>query len=279
MTNLAGIQSNIQLVRSLSNDLAGYLYSLPDEVWRNASSYGSACELWKIADVVSHLILESQANYQSIERALKGQTSPPMGYHHLKGEEYLEQVTSIRIAYHEDVFPEFNTSCRRLNTLISSLNPESYVDPVWHRRSVMPIYRLIEHRILELALHGWDITYGFNRQAQLTKQAKSFLKRTMKLWLNMMFRGSTPLVVPIIYRFDLTDSPEDCYDIVINGEGFNIISCTDNKATVTFHVSTNDYILFLTSRLPFMRSVRRGYITFEGEEGVASEFTDWFMPL
>ncbi len=279
MTDLMGIQSNIQLLRTLSNDLAGYLYSLPDEVWRDARSYGSGCEQWNIADVVSHLILESQANYQSIERALKGQTSPPMGYHHLKGEEYLERVISVRIAFHEDVFPEFNTSCRRLNTLIASLNPEAYRDPAWHSRTIMPISRLIEHRILELALHGRDIEYGFNRQAQLNTRVESFLKKTMKSWLSIMFRSSTRLTVPIIYRFDLTDSPEDGHDIVINGEEFNIMPSTQNTATVTFHLSTNVYILFLMSRLPFSRSVRRGYLTFDGEERIASEFNNWFIPL
>ena len=94
-----------------------------------------------------------------------------------------------------------------------------------------------------------------------------------------MFRSSTRLTVPIIYRFDLTDSPEDGHDIVINGEEFNIMPSTQNTATVTFHLSTNVYILFLMSRLPFSRSVRRGYLTFDGEERIASEFNNWFTPL
>ena len=279
MTEPDEVKSHIQLMRDLSNELAAYLYTLPDDVWRDAERYASACDQWKMADVVSHLILEGQANFQSIERALKGHTSPPMGYHHLEGQEKVDRVRLVRVAYDEDLFPEFNTSCRRLNSLLASLGPDQHHTPTWHVQSVMPVSELIEHRIVELAVHGWDVRYGLDRSAGMSQKAVPFLIGWMERWLPTAFQRGNDTEKPIVYRFRLNDPVTESCDVVIRDGKIQIQSSDDAEASVTFHCDTDTYILFGMGRLPFARSVRRGRLSFDGDEALASKFTEWFKPI
>ena len=160
MTTDEKVKAHVQLVRELSSELAAYLYTLPDDVWRYAEQYGSPCEHWKVADVVTHLISGASTYSLSLSRAIKDETSPPMGYRQRSAEEVLESLVSLRISYYDDLFPEFNASCRRINTLLIDLKPDDYEKSVWHPLTVIPISRLIDYRILELAVHGWGCRYA-----------------------------------------------------------------------------------------------------------------------
>ena len=73
------VKNQIQLVRELSNELAVFIYGLPEDVWRDAEQYGSACDQWKVADVITHLISGASTYSLSISRAMENKTAPPMG--------------------------------------------------------------------------------------------------------------------------------------------------------------------------------------------------------
>lgn len=279
MTSVNRAKERIGLVRQLSNELAAYLYTLPEDVSRDPDKYASACDQWKIADVAAHLVSEAIECHLSIDRGLKGDISPPMGYRHLEGKEAVEYVISLREAFDEDVFPEFNTTCRRLNGRLASLKPAEYGVPVWRPKGAVPISSLIDSRALELAIHGWDIRYGLDRAAKLSQGALAFLTDAIGHWFRAGFQKNDALGAPIRYRFRLNDPVTDAYDVSIFGDEFDLTPSNDTQADVTFRCDTETYILFGTGRLPFARSVRRGLLQFEGDPGLASQFTDWFRPL
>jgi len=279
MTDPERIAGHIQLIRELSNDLASYLHSLPDDVWRNADQYASGCDRWKMADVVTHLIWNALSYTIGIPPAIEGRTVPPMGYVPLQGQEEVERIISLRFAYDEDLFPEFNASCRGLNTLLASLQPDDYQACAWHPRGTVSVSRLIEHRLLELAVHGWDIRYGLDRSATLNQKALPFLTDWMGQWLSAVFEKNDSLETPISYRFHLNDPITESYDVVVAGDDFRLQRSDQSKADVTFHCDTDTYLLLSMGRLPFARSVRRGRLSFEGNEERASAFTKWFRPL
>ena len=91
------VNSQIQLVRELSNELAGYLYRLPDDVWRVADQFGSPCDQWKVADVITHLITGATNYSMYISRAVDGLTAPPMGYNKKSADEALLSLVSLRV--------------------------------------------------------------------------------------------------------------------------------------------------------------------------------------
>lgn len=270
------VKANIQLVRGLSNELAAYLHTLPDNIWRNADDYPSNLEGWKIADIVTHLIMGANTFVQSITNALQGNSSAPMGFNpSASDEERIGYLQELREAYYEDLFYEFNASCLRLNSLMVSLEPESYELPSWHRFFTLPVKNLIDIRASELAVHGWDIRYPIDRSSKLSERAVPFLLDWLPRWLYTGFQKGDTLDTPLRYRFDLSDA-EGGYDIVITGEKFRHMPSEDADADVTFTCDADTYILFCMGRLPFNRSVRRGRLSFEGDEKLASGFMDWF---
>lgn len=266
---------HVRLVRELSNGLAVYLRSLSNDVWRDPERYPSGCSQWKVADVVAHLNWKAHDAALSIQRALKSDVSPPMGYTPVGKDEEAERIVTARIAYDEDLFPEFNVGCRRLNTLLASLGPEHSDLHAWHLGSEAPLSRLVEYRASELAIHGWDVRYGINKTAGLDEMSREFLMEGLPDRLMYTFHGASDMTGRTRYRFQLA---AERYDVVISPDGCDVQHSADETPDVTFTCDVDTYILFAIGRLPFARSVRRGRLSFEGDEASASQFPEWFGP-
>ena len=278
MANAATVRQNIQIIRALSNDLAGFLHTLPDDVWRDPDTYASACAEWKVADVVTHLIAIAGMKTMSVQNALRGRASPPMGYKRKSAEERLQELVGLREAYYEDIFYEFNASCLRLNSLLVGLEPEQYDLPAWHPAIVMDVARLIELRLMELAVHGWDIRYGFDRNAKINPAAIPFLKGWLPNWLRASFRPPADMEGGARFRFDLTDSDGEAYDLDVRADSFSLERADlSADADVAVSLDSSAYILFLMGRVNLRRSVRRRQIGVEGDMEVAARFGEWFV--
>ena len=271
------VEEKIRIIRALSNDLAGFLYTLPEDVWRDADVYASACDRWNMADVVAHLIDVANNFTLSIERAVSGNVSPPMGHRQLTSDEWVQSVISLRDAYGEDLFPEFNTACLRFNRLIMDLEPDQYELPAWHPFRVMTVERLIDLRAMELAVHGWDVRYGIDRSAAINPVAVPFLKGWVHRWLAAGFRPRPASDPEAKLRFVLTDAGDESYDLTVRSNDFSL-DTTDQTAAVdaTLELDSSSYILFLMGRLPLRRSVRRGRIALQGDQDLAEQFPEWF---
>ena len=282
MADPATVRQNIQAVRALSNDLAGFLHTLPNDVWRDPDTYASACAGWKVADVVTHLIAIAGMKTMSIQRALRGDSSPPMGYRPRSAEERFQELIGLREAYYEDIFYEFNASCLRLNSLLVSLEPDQYDLPAWHPAAVMGVSRLIELRVMELAVHAWDIRYGFDRNVGINPVAIPFLKGWLPNWLRASFRPPADMEDGATLRFDLTDSDGEAYDLKVRPDSFSlepadISAHTDPAAAIS--LDTSAYILFLMGRVNLRRSVRRRQIALDGDMETAAKFSEWFVGI
>ena len=277
MPDTNSVQENIDIVRALSNETAAFLNTLPDAVWRDPDRFASGCENWNVGDVIAHLIDQANHTTLSVERALRNDIAPPLGYRPLTPDEANQQLFELRIAFDEDLFPEFNASCLRLNRLLAGLEPEHYDFDAWHASGVRSVARLIEYRALELAVHGWDLKYAFDRSASLSPSAVPFLMAWLEAWLGAAFRGADNLESPVRLRFDLYTS--ESFDLVVEDDGFTLEPSTSHEANVAIYVSVNDYILLLTGRLPMRRMVRRGRVRLEGNEDLAYKLGDWFGPV
>ena len=277
MANPEAVKERIQLVRGLSNELAGFLHTLPENIWRNPNDYASPCKGWMVADVITHLILGASRFGLSIENALNGTSSAPMGYTPMTGPQALEMLVRTREAIYEDLFYDFNASCLRLNTLLVSLEPEAFEREAWHPLFKTSVAHLIDLRASELAVHGWDIRYPMDRSATLSEMAVPYLKNDfLWRWLYSAFQKGEALPEPVIFRFRLTDGDDESYDVAVSGDGFRLEPSSGADADVTFVVDTDTYILFCMGRLSLNRSVRRGRIVLEGNADTASQFGQRF---
>ena len=278
-TCASSVPENIQLVRALSNEMAAFLRTLPDEVWRDAEQFASACERWTMADVVAHVIDGANDYTLSVRRALTGSIAPPLGHRTLSTDERTAQVVALRTAFDEDLFPEFKASCLRLNRLFVELTPEQHGLPVWHPAGALRVSQLIELRVVELAVHAWDVRYGIDRSAGLSPVAIPFLKGFLGRWLEYAFRRPEGLETPIRFRYLLSDADAEGWDLAVTGDGFSLCPRDSEVADVTFTCDTDSFLLLLMGRLPLRRTVRRGRIVLEGDLEVAARFDEWFGPV
>ena len=274
-------ERNVQTVRALSNDLAAFLAGLPEGIWRDPDAYASACAGWSVADVVTHLIQIATLKTLSVERALNGDVSPPMGYRRMDADERRRSLTALRDAFHEDIFPEFNVSCLRFNRLAASLAPDQYALPAWHPAAEMTVSRLIGLRLMELAVHGWDIRSGFDRNAAINPLALPFLKSWLSNWLRAGFRPPRDLARPTTLRFALTDAPPaDSRDLIVRPDDFALSAAdTDANADATISLDSSAYVLFLMGRIPPRRAIRRRQIALDGDQTAAERFGEWFAGI
>ncbi len=280
MADSATVKQNIQTIRALSNDLAGFLHTLPGDVWRDPDTYASACDQWKVADVVTHLVTISNMKTMSIRSALRGNISPPMGYERKSAEERLQELINLREAYYEDIFYEFNASCLRLNSLLVELEPDQYDLAAWHPARVMDVSRLIELRLMELAVHAWDIRCVFDRSAKINPVAAPFLKGWLPNWLRASFHKPADLEDNVTFRFDLTDSEEEAHDLKVRADSFSLEPADlSTDADVVISLDSSAYILFLMGRVNLRRSVRRRQIGLEGDMELANKFSEWFVGI
>jgi uncharacterized protein (TIGR03083 family) len=279
MSEKENVPQQIQLIRQLSNELAAFLYQLPEGVWRQADQYASPCEKWTVADVVTHLVVVANDFTSSILRGRRGQATPPMGFRPMSADERTVELVRLRDSYYEDLFPEFNASCRTLNKLLLELKPEEYDMPVWLIAGESTVSTMIAVRALELALHGWDIKSPFDRSAPLNKSAIPLLKTWVPRWLGAGFQKGERLGSSVTFRFALDDSAGECYDVRVTGDAFTHAHASNADADVSLSLDTDGYILFCYGRLPLGRSVRRGRIVVEGDQELAATFGDWFKPL
>ena len=140
-------------------------------------------------------------------------------------EEWIESIISLRDAYGEDLFPEFNVSCLRFNRLVMDLEPDQYELPAWHPFRVMTVERLIDLRAMELAVHGWDVRYGIDRSAAINPVAVPFLKGWVPRWLRACFRPRPESDPEAKLRFILTDAADESYDLTVGADDFSLDAC------------------------------------------------------
>ena len=273
------VRHRIQLVRGLSNEMAAYLHSLPSDIWRDAERYPSGCGQWNLADVVAHLVYGALGQAIVIRRALRSELSPPMAYRPLCGADGVDHIVRLREAYGEDLIPEFNATCKELNSAFVELAPESYDLPAWPHAGESSISALIDERAVELAIHGWDIRYGIDRWARLSELAVPFIKAWAEENIAARLRSGSAPARPITYRFLLEEAPTESRDIVVSADRVHIGPPSTRDADVTFRCDANAYLLLMLGRLPFSRYIRRGRLTVAGDEMLAKRFSDWFQPM
>ena len=72
---MESFEERAKLYKSESERFQNYLKNLPDSEW----SRQSACDEWTVADVVAHLVGNSEFYAGTVARGLQGESSPPEG--------------------------------------------------------------------------------------------------------------------------------------------------------------------------------------------------------
>ena len=267
----------IDLVNAEAGRLADYLQGMKAESW----SQDSACQGWKIGDVVAHLSIAASTWAGSLTRAASGDSEPTQGQSYLgagvRGSEIIANAATAHFQEKgSELLSEFTQGYEELQQVMTTLKPEDWDKPCFHRRGKMPLHQFVALRVQELAVHGWDIRAGLDSSAAISEETLPQTVTMVPRWLRTAFVLGLALPTPVRFRFDVTGARKIGEDVVVNGKGYEVQAAGTVQADATFRCDTSNYILLVFGRIGVDAGVSSGRLSIEGSQERASEFTSWF---
>ena len=268
----------IDLVNLEADRLREFLSDLDEQGW----SRDSACEGWKVEDVVGHLTAGAESWANSITRAVAGEANPPPGQEFLaSGDRGSDVISQAAISARQQLGPNllegYSNGHSRLRQVLSSLGPEDWDKPCYHRRGQMPLQDYVSIRVQELAVHGWDIRSSRDKSAELWDESLPVLVGKVPRWLRTAFRPGLGLPTPIRFRFDVSGPVPVQEDVLVTGDGFQVETSGESQPDVTFHSNTGNYILLIFGRLDLEEASDSGRLVIGGARDRAAHYTAWFQ--
>jgi len=280
-------EERAKLLQSESQKFQQYLTGLPDDAW----SKQSACDLWRVEDVVAHLVGNAEFYASTVERGLKGEFDPPEGRppagtgHPSVG---AAGTAAGAIANREKLggklLSTLEARTNHLVELLTGLNEEDRQTPCYHPGSIVPAGNFVDLRFKELALHQWDIRSALEPGVSLVPGSLS----SMVLLLNESFASGSirwafwsgpALDQPVRYRFDVQEPVPFRADILVEGDKFRFEKSSGDSADVTFRCGTGTLALMMSGRLDASEAISQGSLEVEGDAASAARFGQWFKGI
>src|SRR5262249_25937275 len=165
-------------------------------------------------------------------------------------------------------------SHHQLQDLMSSLSPKDWETPCGRDRR--PAHQFLTARLIELAMHAWDI---WSRHAPtrplFAASVPLFLERLPGL-VARNARPDTQLPTPLRYRFAVTGAMPSQHDIVLEGEAVRMEPAGTTTADVRCQCAPEMFFLLMYGRLPPQTAVARGRLVVEGTRDPMATWGSWF---
>jgi uncharacterized protein (TIGR03083 family) len=285
--NMITWEERAKLLQAESQRFQQYLNGLPDDAW----SKQSACDLWRVEDVVAHLVGNAEFYASTVERGLKGESDPPEGRpaagtgHPSLG---AAGTASGAIANREKLGGELLSALEartyHLVQLLTGLSEEDRAKPCYHAGGIVPAGNFVDLRFKELALHQWDIRSALESGVNLVPGSlhsmvvlltESFASGSIR-WA---FWSGPALDQPVRYRFDVREPAPFKADIVVEGDKFSFEECSTGSADVIFRCDTGTLALMMYGRLDASAAISQGSLEVEGAGELAARFSQWFKGI
>ncbi len=276
------LQDRVELVRSETERLQGYLQTLAPDAWGRPS----ACDGWTVADVVAHVVFVAEFWVDTISRGIQDDASSPKDKPPGEAEnvpsvdEYFAQrAKARREELGEQLLPAFSAVCGQVNALFAGLGSEVWEKPCafWRSRT-LPVREIIIVGIQELAVHGWDIRSNLEPSAQLDPTIVPVLleriPRRPAPW-GTEFRGNPGQPDRLRYRFEMTGPGASNQDIVIEGGAGRMEPAGPDAANITIRCDTGTFVLLMYGRLTLESASGDGRLMVQGELVLTSAFDRW----
>ena len=276
-----------KLLQSESQRFQKYLSELPDDAW----SKQSACELWRVADVVAHLVGNAEFYAATVERGLNGEFEPPEGRpvagtgHPSQGAAgTAEGAIANRERLGDNLLSTLEARTNHLIQLLAGLSPEDRDKPCYHPGGIVPAGNFVDLRFKELALHQWDIRSALEPGAGLAPDSlpsmvvlmtESFASGSIR-WA---FWPGPALDQPVRYRFDVSEPAVFKADILVEGDKFRFEEMSASAADISFRCDTGTLALMMYGRMDASAAIAQGKLEVDGDGELAAQFGRWFKGI
>ena len=284
---LGSFEERASLYRSESETFQEYLKALPEEAWGRQS----ACDEWKVADVVAHLVGNSEFYAGTVARGLQGESSSPegrpeagTGHPSLSAAALAKSSIAARERLGDRLLSTYIEKDNHLIQLLTGLSPEDQVKPCYHPGSIVPAANFVDLRFKEVVLHQWDIQSAIEEKAALSPAGLASMVILIKESfasgsLRWAFWAGPPLDHPVRYRFEVKSPVPVTVDIVVEGDKFRYEEAPQGTADVTFRCHTHIFALLMYGRMPAAEAMAAGHLAVDGDSKLAEQFSQWFKGI
>jgi uncharacterized protein (TIGR03083 family) len=272
-------EHRIKLIQAESEQLGHYLHTLSADAWTQPS----ACQAWAVRDVVGHLILGAELYTNVITRGLQGNVSPLAGWpaagtaNAASASALLDQLSvARRESLGAQLLPTFHATDEHLCQLLAGRHSQAWNTPCYHPAGLLPVRTLVDFRLGEVVMHGWDIRSRFDACAALSPTSLPAFLDVLRVAIGWAFWPGTHYATPVRYRFALTGSMPTALDIVVAENQARLEPAGTVPAHVRYRCDTATFVLLMYGRLPLAGALATGRLWMDGEAELVTAFAQWF---
>jgi uncharacterized protein (TIGR03083 family) len=225
----------------------------------------SACAGWTNADVVAHLTWASGYFADLLERALQGDTSPPPDLpppSPARRQRIAELAQAARTELGGSLREAFQGGNQALGAAFARLEADDWDRPTAHRTG--SVRRLVQTRLNELAVHGWDIQSVLEPPGHLRDASLPVLLDLIGRWFELLFTPDPAQTRPWRVRFDYLSREIASRDLVIGASTVSFEPTSGEAADLVLHTHPEVTILLAMGRIDPARAVQTYGLTTSG---------------
>jgi len=272
-------EHRVKLIQAESEQLGHYLHTLSADAWLQPST----CQGWAVRDVVGHLILGAELYTSVISRGLQGNITPLEGLpaagtaNAASASALLDQLSvARRESLGAQLLPTFHATGAHLCELLAGRHPQAWNTPCYHPAGLLPVRTLVDLRLGEVVMHGWDIRSRFDPCAGLSPSSLPAFLDVLRVAMGWAFWPGTQYATPVRYRFALTGSVPAQLDIVVADNQAYLEPAGTAYADVHCCCDTATFVSLMYGRLPVPDALATGHLEMDGEAELITAFAQWF---
>ena len=260
--------SRVSLVKSETERLSAYWRSFSDARWE----VDTFCPGWRACHAVSHLATGGEFYANSVRRALEGlPPEPPYGsnvkeFFAIRGARGEELMALPR----EEMMDAFDASAAEVNDALADITEGDLGKLGFHPRGLTRIDAWIGLRLVELAMHDWDIRYGEDAEVCVSSEGvegiMTFLPSTQRRLFGV--RENPPFDGRFLF---CSADPDREWTLTVAGEKAENTADVSGAHDATITADGEAHLLLLYGRAKRGEAEASGRLTIEGNTELANE--------
>jgi hypothetical protein len=188
----------------------------------------------------------------------------------------VQRVIAYRERLGDQLLATFTGRTAHFYQLLQSLGPQDWEKPCYHPLGLRPAQQFITMRLIELAMHAWDIQSALDPTAALFPDSLPvFMERVPGIVSLLRMQPDVRRLGPLRCRFTVTGAVPSQYDLLMTADQVRVESSGATAADVTCRCDTETFVLLMYGRLAPQAAVVNERLVVEGDRGLLTVGT-WF---
>jgi predicted lipid carrier protein YhbT len=180
------------------------------------------------------------------------------------------------ISLGEQLLPAFCSSSAHLSQVFAGVGPQCWDAICYHPGALVPAWILVDFRLTEVVMHGWDIRSRFDPTASLLPESVPAFLGVLAAAMGWIFWPGPRPAAPVRYRFAVTDPVPTPLDVVVTDTQAQVEHGSTAQADVTFQCSADTLVFIMYGRLTPQAALAQGRLQADGAAELVTAFAQWF---